>query len=160
MQFSDIKELVEEKLPGAVDGEDLQSSPQALFIKQSKIHSVCEFLHAHSKLYFDSLSCLTGLDNGEEIGTIEIVYNLYSIPFDIHLMLKVKLDRDQAEVESVSNIWRAASWHEREAYDLVGIRFINHPDLRRILLPDDWEGHPLRKDYVEKEKYHEVKVKY
>ncbi|MEM6735999.1 MAG: NADH-quinone oxidoreductase subunit C, partial [Bacteroidota bacterium] len=61
---------------------------------------------------------------------------------------------------SVSGIWRGANWHEREVYDLLGIKFKNHPDLRRILLPEDWEGYPLRKDYQEQELYHEIKVKY
>ena len=89
-----------------------------------------------------------------------MLYHLYSIPHDIHLALKVELDRTKPEVDSVTEIWKTADWHEREAYDLLGIHFKNHPDLRRILLPDDWEGHPLRKDYVEQEKYHEIKVKY
>ncbi|WP_420316485.1 NADH-quinone oxidoreductase subunit C [Ekhidna sp.] len=159
MQFEEIKALVEKEIPGAVSGEDLASSPSALIIVKEHIKSVCELLHAHDKLYFDSLSCLTGLDNGEE-NSMEVIYNLYSIPFDLHLALKVILDRPNPEVDSVSEIWRTADWHEREAYDLLGIKFISHPDLRRILLPDDWEGHPLRKDYEEQEKYHDVKVKY
>ena len=160
MQFEEIKLLVNEKLPDAVLGEDLESTPQALLIDANFIHQVCDFLHANEKTYFDSLSCISALDNGEEKDSVEIVYNLYSIPFDLHLMLKVNLKRDQPQIESVSNIWRTADWHERESYDLVGVQFNNHPDLRRILLPDDWEGFPLRKDYVEQEKYHDVKVKY
>ena len=80
-------------------------------------------------------------------------------------MLKVEVARNTEEgklpqVPSVSSIWKTADWHEREAFDLVGIEFTNHPDLRRILLPSDWEGYPLRKDYKEQEEYHGIKVKY
>ena len=160
MQFEEIKVLVEKKLPGAIEGEDLAATPQALLINADKIKKVCHLLHTHEKTYFDLLSCLTGLDNGEEKNTMEVIYNIYSIPHDLHLTLKVELARSKPTIESVSDIWKTADWHEREAYDLLGIQFNGHTDLRRILLPDDWEGYPLRKDYVEQEKYHEVKVKY
>lgn len=160
MKFEDIKSLIEVEMSSAVLGEDEASSPQALLIQKDKIVEVCELLHSNEKTYFDSLSCLTGLDNGDEKNTMEIIYNLYSIPYDLHLALKVELDRSNPEINSVTNIWKSADWHEREAFDLLGILFKGHPDLRRILLPDDWEGHPLRKDYVEQEKYHDVKVKY
>ncbi|WP_424963329.1 NADH-quinone oxidoreductase subunit C [Ekhidna sp.] len=160
MQFEEIKSLIETEFPRAVLGEDEGSTPRALLIHADHIVSVCNFLHANEKTYFDSLSCLTGLDNGEEKNTVEVIYNLYSIPHDLHLALKVELDREKPKIDSLIEIWRTADWHEREAYDLLGIQFKGHPDLRRILLPGDWEGHPLRKDYVEQEKYHDVKVKY
>ena len=79
---------------------------------------------------------------------MEVIYNLYSIPFDLHLMVKIKFDRETPLVPTVSDIWKTANWHEREIFDLLGIRFEGHPDLRRILLPSDWEGHPLRKDDI------------
>ena len=91
---------------------------------------------------------------------MEVIYHLYSIPYDLHLALSVELSRKQPTVDSVTAIWRGANWHEREAYDLLGIQFNNHPDLRRILLPEDWDGFPLRKDYQEQENYHDIKVKY
>lgn len=160
MNLEEIKLLISRHLPDAIVGEDLNATPQALLIKSESIHVVCELLHANEQTYFDQLSCLTGLDNGEEAKTMEVIYNLYSIPFDLHLMLKVELDRANPTIDTVSDIWKTADWHEREAYDLLGIHFNNHPDLRRILLPDDWEGYPLKKDYVEQEKYHDVKVKY
>jgi len=160
MQFKEIKSLIESELQGAVLGDDQTSTPQALFIQKDHIVDVCNLLHTNEKTYFDSLSCLSGLDNGPEKNTMEVIYNLYSIPYDLHLMLKTELDRKNPLIDSVTEIWRTADWHEREAYDLLGIQFKGHPDLRRILLPDDWEGHPLRKDYVEQEKYHDVKVKY
>ncbi|WP_436515242.1 NADH-quinone oxidoreductase subunit C [Ekhidna sp. To15] len=160
MQFEEIKSLIKNQLPGAILGEDLEATPQALIISADHIHHVCDLLHSNDKTYFDSLSCLTGLDNGEEKNSMEVIYNLYSIPYDLHLMLKVGLPRENPSVDSVSDIWKTADWLERETYDLLGIHFNNHPDLRRILLPNDWEGYPLRKDYVEQEKYHDVVVKW
>ncbi|VXD20566.1 NADH-quinone oxidoreductase subunit C [Marinoscillum sp. 108] len=160
MTFQELKQLVTDQFPEAMLGEDLNATPQALLVAPEAIHAVCTWLHAGEKTYFDSLSCLTGLDNGPEAGTMEVIYNLYSIPYDLHLMLKVSLERANPHIDTVSDIWKTANWHEREAYDLLGIHFNNHPDLRRILLPKDWEGHPLRKDYEEQEKYHGMTVKY
>lgn len=160
MKLEQIKPLIESKLPEAILGEDLTATPNALIIDAKQIHAVCSLLHENEKTYFDQLSCLTGLDNGVDKGTMEVIYNLYSIPFDLHLMLKTELNRNNPSIDSVSDIWKTADWHEREAYDLLGIHFNNHPDLRRLLLPDDWEGFPLRKDYVEQEKYHDVVVKW
>lgn len=160
MKLEDFRKLVDGELPNAATGVDEGSTPPALLIKQEFILQVCELLHANERTYFDQLSCLTGLDNGPEVGTLEVIYNLYSIPFDLHLMLKVELVRDNAAIDSVCGVWKTADWHEREAYDLLGVKFKNHPDLRRILLPADWEGHPLRKDYVEQEKYHDIVVKW
>jgi len=136
------------------------NTPVCLNVDFEKIHQICEFLHEDDRYYFDQLSSLTGIDNGIEAATMEVIYHLYSIPKDYHLALKVVLPRENPEVESVANIWRTANWHEREAYDLLGIRFTGHPDLRRILLPADWEGYPLRKDYQAQEKYHGMTVKY
>lgn len=134
--------------------------PGTIVVDASHIRSVCELLQSDPDCYFDMLSCLTGLDNGPEAGTMEVIYNLYSIPFHTHLMLRVIVPRDNPEVPSVTPVYRTANWHEREAYDLFGIRFTDHPDLRRILLPADWEGFPLRKDYRHQEYYRGVKVEY
>ena len=160
MKFEEIKALLDHAFPEAVLSEDHNATPKTLEISKDSILAVCRFLYENDQIYFDSLSCLTGLDNGPEAATMEVIYHLYSIPYDIHLALKVTLERQKPEVESVASLWKAADWHEREAYDLVGIKFKNHPDLRRILLPSDWEGHPLQKDYVEQEFYHDIKVKY
>lgn len=140
--------------------EDLNSSPRGIIISPDDLNTICKTLFEDPSAYFDMLSCLTGIDNGLAAGTMEVVYNLYSIPFNHHLTIKVILPRDKPEVHTVSHIWKTADWHEREAYDLLGIKFINHPDLRRILLPADWDGHPLRKDYKHQEYYRGVKVEY
>ncbi len=116
-------------------------------------------------LEFDFLHSLSGVDEGPEKGTLMVVYHLSSLIHEHQIVLKVRVPRVASPAEavekvpSVSRIWRAADWHEREAFDLVGIPFSHHPDLRRILLPEDWEGHPLRKDYSEPESYHGIRIR-
>jgi NADH-quinone oxidoreductase subunit C len=139
---------------------DEKSTPKAIILQANKLKQVCYELHTNPAVYFDMLSCITGIDNGPQAGTIEVIYTLYSIPYNHHLMLKVVLSRESAEIESVSNIWRSGNWLEREVFDMFGITFTGHPDLRRILMPADWEGFPLRKDYSHQEYYRSVKVKY
>ena len=105
---------------------------------------IAQLLANDPKLKFDFLSCLTGVDYEEHM---EVIYNLYSMDLDQYLCIKVKMPRSNPKVVSVQPVWKTADWHEREAYDLLGIEFIGHPNLTRILLEDDWVGHPLRKDY-------------
>lgn len=139
----------------------LQTSvPGGMVIDSRDLLPVCRRLFEDPALYFDMLSCVTGLDNGPGAATMEVLYHLYSIPFNRSLVLKVILTRDKPEVESVSGIWKSANWLEREVYDMFGIHFDNHPDLRRILMPNDWVGYPLRKDYQHQELYRDIKVKY
>jgi NADH-quinone oxidoreductase subunit C len=139
---------------------DEKASPKAIIVSPSEIKKVCQELYQNPSTYFDMLSCLTTIDNGAEANTMEVIYNLYSIPFNHHVMLKVILPRENPEIDSVSEIWRTANWHEREAFEMFGIKFKGHPDLRRLLLPADWEGHPLKKDYKHQEYYRDVKVEY
>ena len=143
----------------------LEETNQQLIIAAENLHEIADFLWKSSDTYFDQLSCITAIDNGLEKGTIDVIYTLYSIPFHETLHLKVVLPRllkgeELPVIDSLAAIWKTADWHEREIYDLMGIRFSDHPDLRRILLPEDWVGHPLRKDYVEQEKYHGIQVKF
>lgn len=132
--------------------------PLSFLIDSSDLLSVCEQLYKNPKTYFDMLTCITGVDNGPETNTLEVIYQLYSIPFNHSLMLKVILPRENPEIESVTSIWKSADWLEREAFDMFGIVFKNHPDLRRILLPADWNGYPLRKDYKHEETYRGIKI--
>lgn len=135
----------------------------ALTLAPAALARACAFLRNDPRLYFDYLSCLSGLDLGPQDGRMGVVYHLMSIPHGHRIVLKTFVPRDLTAAEaipSVSGIWRSAEWHEREAYDLFGIRFEGHPDMRRILMPEDWEGHPLRKDYVDPERYHGIKTKY
>ncbi len=139
---------------------DLNASPKAIKIPKEDLVEVCNYLLQNQDTFFDMLSCLTGIDNGVEAGTMEVAYNLYSIPYNTHLMLKVVLPRENPEVDTVSHIWRTANWHEREIFDMLGIHVKGHPDLRRILMPADWDGHPLRKDYKHQEYYRNIKIEY
>lgn len=147
-----------------IDAQFIDNVPQPyIVIPASGLLSVCKFLHTSPLYYFDFLNCITAIDNGVELGTIDMIYHLSSIPFEKSLILKVQIDRDLDPtflIDSVSSIWRTADWHEREIYDFFGVKFNNHPDLRRILLPADWVGYPMRKDYQEQETYHGIKVKY
>jgi NADH-quinone oxidoreductase subunit C len=116
-------------------------------IATDRIVEVCNFLRDDGDAHFNYLSDLTCVHYPMRTDApLEIVYNLYSIPRNERLRLKVSL-AEGASVDSVTEVWPTANWMEREVYDLFGVTFRNHPDLRRILLPPDWEGHPLRKDY-------------
>lgn len=164
MSFEEIKDLLIEKFGAEVISDVQQNGLQpALNIKPEFIVQVCEELRDNENTWFDFLSCLTGVDHDTENRMFSIVYHLSSIPHKQQLVLKVFQAHSGNEVtlpsfHSVSGVWRTAEWHEREAYDLLGINFEGHPDLRRILLPDDWEGYPLRKDYVPAEEYKGIKI--
>lgn len=114
-------------------------------------------LRTDSALAFDSLMCLSGVDYSDRL---EVVYHLHSMQHLHTFTVKVSLDRDNPRVKSVESLWRTADWHEREAFDMFGIVFTEHPDLRRILCPEDWEGYPLRKDYQVQEYYQGIYVPY
>jgi NADH-quinone oxidoreductase subunit C len=128
------------------------------FVSADKINAVSLFLRDEESLQFDNLSCLSGLDYDKD--NLAVVYHLYSYVHHHKLVVKVVVPKSNPVVKTVSDVWAAADWHEREAYDLVGMTFEGHPDLRRILLPEDWEGHPLRKDYKVPEFYKGMKVPY
>ncbi len=120
-------------------------------VPADKIQEVCRYLK--SELKFNVLSCLTGTDKGE---FFEVVYHLFASEKKEALVLKVKITRDVSEVPSVptvSDVWAAANWMERETFELLGIEFKGHPELKNLLLPEDWVGQPLRKDYKEQPEY-------
>jgi NADH-quinone oxidoreductase subunit C len=142
-------------------------------VSAAVLPGVCLFLRDEPALRFNLLHCITGVDYFEVDAKkaaavewqphVELVYHLSSLVHRHRLVLKVMLPRWQGdvagrlpEVPSLSDIWRTADWHEREVFDLFGISFLGHPDFRRILLPEDWVGHPLRKDYVMPSEYHGI----
>lgn len=116
----------------------------SLVIKKERWREVARFLHEEENLAFDYLQNLSGVDYEEHM---EAVYHLYSLNKRHPLCVRVKTERENPQIPSVSEIWSGANWNEREAFDLLGIHFTDHPDLRRILMSDDWVGYPLRKDY-------------
>jgi NADH-quinone oxidoreductase subunit C len=134
---------------GAITGGKYDRGELTLEIAPAKIAGVCGFLKYDRK--FVRLSTVTAVDRYPAEPRFEVVYHLHSVERNERVRLKCKLEGDGcpqgAAIESVTSVWAGANWYEREVFDLFGIRFLNHPDLRRILLPDDWEGHPLRKDY-------------
>lgn len=119
-----------------------------IIVPREHIVAACSFLKTTPGLEFNFLADLCGVDRGpEEEPRFEVNYHLFSTNRHHRLRLKVVLDDDDIHVPTVTGVWRTANWHERETYDLFGVIFDGHPDLRRILLPDDWEGHALRKDF-------------
>lgn len=141
-------------------GEPVTDKPVDPFmiVDAKQINAVCLFLRDEERLQFDYLNCLSGVDYDKD--NLAVVYHLSSFALNHKLVIKVVVPKSDPKVLTVSDIWAAAEWHEREAYDLIGVVFENHPDLRRILLPEDWEGHPLRKDYKVPEFYNGMKVPY
>ena len=109
---------------------------------------LCEIARfCHDEVSFDYLLDITSIDNFGEEPRFEIIYELYSLPHALHLRLKLRISEDVGEVDTVSDIWPTANWHEREIYDMMGIKFKGHPDLRRILMWDGYPYFPLRKDF-------------
>lgn len=140
--------LVDAAAPGAKDGP----REAALRVPVASLLPLAYALRDDPVLAFDFLQNLTAVDwpRREEI---EVVYHLWSYCHRHAFVLKVAVPRTAAEVPSLAAVWRAAEWNEREQYDLLGVTFTGHPDLRRILMPEDWPGHPMRKDYVEAASY-------
>ncbi len=141
---------------------DDQPGDPYLLVSKEKLLRLAIYLKRDLHLAFDTLMCLSGVHNMEDQDEMEVVYHLYSLRHRHQLVLKVKLDRPTffahfyLRVDSVSGIWPGAAWMEREAYDMFGIHFVGHTDFRRLLLPPDWQGHPLQKDYQEAEAYQDI----
>lgn len=155
-----MSEVIREKIAqlGFQFTPEPNTTPFTIRVENRDLLSLSQLLQSNPEFYFDQLTCVTGIDNGPEAGTMEVLYHFYSIPFHHALVVKVVVPREKAEVESLAGLWKSANWMEREVYDMFGIKFTNHPDLRRILMPTDWEGFPLRKDYRAQEGYHGVKL--
>lgn len=132
----------------ATDAEHVENKQYPVFvIPAGRMHDLALTLKNEPDLAFDYLFCLTGVDM---VKYLEVVYHLESTSHKHELVLKVRTDdRENGSVDTVCDIWRTAELHEREVYDLLGVKFNNHPDLRRFFLEEGWKGHPLRKDYVD-----------
>jgi NADH-quinone oxidoreductase subunit C len=131
-------------LPGAIVEANDRLNQLALYIDPARIAEVCRFLKEHG---FVRLSSITAVDWFPAEPRFEVVYHLHSLERNERVRLKCRLEGENPVIDSLTDVWRGANWYEREVFDMFGIRFRNHPNLKRILMPEDWEGHPLRKDY-------------
>jgi NADH-quinone oxidoreductase subunit C len=174
MAPADIVVVLEERFGAAITSKKLDAIDPFVVVDVGHLVDICQFLRDDPRLLFDMLNCVTGVDYLEtdpkkapKAGYephLEVVYHLSSIPHRHRFVLKLVLPRWKdgvvgqiPVVPSVSHIWPTADWHERETFDLCGIDFTGHPDLRRILLAEDWEGYPLRKDYEFPLEYHGIR---
>jgi NADH-quinone oxidoreductase subunit C len=152
MQPAEIFSRLEKQFSEKVSGFKADVPEPYLFVGAEAIVEVCRFLRDDAELNFEVLSDQAAVDWPKE-EKIQLVYHLYSYGGRHETVLKVDLPRDNPKIATVENIWKVANWFEREIFDLFGVVFEGHSDLRRILLPEDWEGYPLRKDYIEQEEY-------
>ncbi|MFZ0805544.1 MAG: NADH-quinone oxidoreductase subunit C [Candidatus Sulfotelmatobacter sp.] len=133
--------------PHAVESVKFDRDEMTIWVDRSAIREACALLKDDPACPFNFLSDITCVDWNPSEPRFEVVYHLLSIPKKERVRLKVKLDSGSPVVESLTPIWPGANYFEREVFDLFGVRFTGHPYLRRIMMPEDWEGHPLRKDY-------------
>ncbi len=144
----DIAEKVKEKFPEQVVDVAEFRDQVSIIVKKDQIVPILKYLHDDPLLSLDHLQDLTAVDYLKKKDVrFEVVYNLYSMRYRHQIRIRAQVAENDPKIGSVVPIWAGADWHERECYDMFGIVFNGHPDLRRILLPEDWEGHPLRKDY-------------
>ena len=146
-----MKEKICEKL-NAMFGDSVELSSEyrgelTLIVRKSAIVAVCQFLRDDAELRFDSLRDVCGADYYRPADRFEVIYNLFSLTTKFRLRLKVRVDESDLHIPTVIGVWPAANWHEREAFDMYGIVFDGHPDLRRMYMPDQFEYFPLRKDF-------------
>jgi NADH-quinone oxidoreductase subunit C len=159
MTPAQIAERLREKFGDQILGFDEKALDPVAKVAPTAVHAICTFLKEDADLYFDMCHDISGYDlgPGKDLG---VIYHLFSFRHKHWFTVKTEVAREGSHIPTVASLWRTADWHEREVYDLYGIVFDGHPDLRRMLCPDDWEGWPLRKDYVVQEYYHGIRVPY
>jgi NADH-quinone oxidoreductase subunit C len=176
MDVPSILERLQHRFGSAIAGVEPEAIDPWITVAAERLSDVGRYLRDEPDLRFNMLHCITAVDYFEPDPKkaakvdwqphLELVYHLSSLVHRHRLVLKVMLPRwkedvpgQLPEVPSVASVWRTAEWHEREVFDLSGVRFLGHPDLRRILCPEDWEGHPLRKDYQVPLEYHGIRAR-
>ena len=153
MTFDEIVKFIQSK---AADKTSIIEQKEAILVSPDNWNEVSMLLKNESDLDFNYLMCISSYDKGD--GKIYgVAYNLFSTTKNHYLEVRVEAE-DGISIPSVVSLWQTANWHEREAYDMMGIHFEDHPNLKRILLSDDWEGHPLRKNFIEPDYYHGMPV--
>jgi len=176
MDAKALAERLSERFGDRILGTRLDAIDPWVEVMPSALPEVCRYLRDELELRFNLLNCITAVDYFQADPKkaaktdwqphVELIYHVSSLVYKHRLVLKARLPQWQdgvqrrlPEVPSVAGVWRTANWHEREVYDLCGVRFEGHPDLRRILCPEDWQGHPLRKDYQSPAEYHGIPVR-
>jgi NADH-quinone oxidoreductase subunit C len=155
MNFEEIRTRLAAKFGERIGALAPANKDAFLVVPAADVREICRFLKDDPDLAFDCLMNLSTVDWPKK-NQIEVVYHLWSYSKRHAFILKCALDRAKPEISSVEPVWKSADWLEREQYDLLGVTFKGHPDLRRIMLPDDWVGHPLRKDYKEEASWHNI----
>jgi NADH-quinone oxidoreductase subunit C len=143
----EIAHRLEKAFSGHVIDVDSFHDQVSVRVVPSRILAICSFLHSDPEIRMDYLADLCGVDYPDREPRFEVVYNLYSLEHRHGIRVKAGLPAGEPSIDSVVSVWKGANWFEREAYDLYGIVFRDHPDLRRLLMTENWEGYPLRKDY-------------
>ncbi len=176
MSQQDFLSRLQDRFGDKITGHNLEAIDPWIEVSPAGLVELCIYLRDEPDLRFDMLQCISVVDYFEADPKklakldwephLEVVYHLWSVPHKNSLVVKVMLPRWKDDVEgeipevpTVSNVWRTADWHERETYDLSGVRFVGHPNLRRILCPEDWVGYPLRKDYEMPLEYHGIRCR-
>lgn len=170
MSGQDFLNRLKKRFGDKITGANLEAIDPWIEVDPFAIAEVGVYLRDEPDLRFNFLNCISGVDYDKADAKagiephMEVVYHLWSIPHKTSLVLKVMLPRwkddregELPEVQSVAEVWRTADWHEREVYDLSGVRFVGHPNFRRILCPEDWVGYALRKDYEMPLEYHGIR---
>ena len=143
-----IAQAISERFPDEVIEIREFRGQVSVTVRKERVKEILTYLRSTPQFSFNHLQDVTGVDYlGRKALRFEVVYHLFSISHRHSIRIKAEVGQDDPSIDSVVDIWQGANWPERECYDLMGIRFNGHPDLRRVLLPEDWEGHPLRKDY-------------
>ena len=148
-----IGKLIEQKFPDSLSDN---LNEKFIGLKPENWRMIAEWIKSNPDIYIDSLQCITGVDLGDNI--LQSRYNFHSMRHGTLIEIRISVTRDSPNIPSIEKVWRIGDWFERETYDMYGITFDGHRDLRRMLLPEDWEGYPLRKDYKEQETYHGIVV--
>ncbi|MFA9390612.1 MAG: NADH-quinone oxidoreductase subunit C [Prolixibacteraceae bacterium] len=152
-----VQELKNKFGEAVIESTDQMPTDQFITVASDQLFEICHTLRDNDQFQFDYLMSLSGIDAEENVG---VVYHLYSMQLKHKLVIKTLVPKSNPVVPTVERIWRSADWHEREAYDLLGVQFEGHHNMIRILCPYDWEGYPLRKDYETPESYHGMKIAY
>jgi NADH-quinone oxidoreductase subunit C len=152
-----IVEILKQSESGSIVSATPDGLHPHVVVAAEHLPALAAVLKTDARLRFDLLRCLSAVDWPAK-SSIELSYDLMSTALGHAFAVKVVLDRTNPQIESVGDLWPAARWHEREAFDLLGVTFLHHPDLSRILMPEDWIGHPLRKDYPYPAEYKGLKL--